>query len=298
MVLSVVVTVPGPLERKLTITGVTPRPRDTEMQLGVGVRNDGNVIVRASGKMALRDQSGAQRASLPLTIESLLPGDTAEYLLAWPKDLPAGDYYAEASLDTADSVTKGGTSGAANVAPPAHAEFKPDRPLAVKPPVVEQLPPTTPGGPATIVVRRPNDGLLPSWWPYAAGLLVLIVNGVIALAVLRRRRPAASASAPPPKTSTAAPLVQPPPISQPAPTPMRATVPTPVGGTASLFVKGRGATIYLLQDGVKRPLAGWQAFVAHGGQPNLGNVRLLPDDVLNEIPTGSPISAPDDARAS
>jgi hypothetical protein len=304
VVLSVVVTVPGPVERKIAVTGVTPRVNDTETQLLLGVRNDGNVMVKPRGELIVRSQDGAERARIPVGMETILPGDTAEFAAPWPPSLPAGDYLIAATLDTSDSLAKGGSSGA--TFQPAHAEYQPTRPVGVRPPVLEVIPNKTPGGPQTVVVRRPEtSGTLPTWWPYAAGgiVVLILVNGLLAYWFLRARRaPVGGPSAPAEQTTAAMPEPQaaPPPTSvAPAPMPMRApaAVPPPTTG-APLFVKGRGATIFLLRDGVKRPFVGWGAFIAHGGTPNLSNVRLMPEDVLNALPTGDPIVAPEDARAS
>lgn len=281
VVVAVAVTVPGPVERKITVVGVRSASGPLGTQMVVTVRNDGTVLVKPQGTLRLKDDGGNVRTAIPLRMDTILPGGSADFTVGWPPELPPGDYRADVVLDAIDSLPTGpaAPAGAAQptAAPSAHAEFS-SPPIAVRAVVVETATTGAPGAAGTIVVRREAAGGPPTWWPW--GLVALAVLVVVNVAWLRsvRRHPE------PPSGARA--LAAAPAASRAAPAP------------GSQFVKGRGPTIYLLQDGHKRPLAGWDAFVACGGAPDLGNVRLLPEDQLNALPTGSPIAAPEDARAS
>src|SRR5436853_604067 len=86
-----IAVVPGPVQRKITVTGVRQISGPSGTQLLVGIRNDGNVLVKAVGKLLSKDQAGAERASVPLILDTILSGVTAEFSIAWPTGLPAGD---------------------------------------------------------------------------------------------------------------------------------------------------------------------------------------------------------------
>jgi len=286
VVVAVAVTVPGPIERKLTVLGVRSSSGPLGTQLVVSVRNDGNAMLKPQGTLRLKDGSGAVKATIPLQMDTILPSGTADFTIGWPTDLPPGDYQADVALDAVDSLPTGGAASPSAAATP-HVDYASGS-IAVKPVAIE-----TPNGGASgaepIVVRRDAPAGGPeSWWPYALAALAVVVVGNVVL-LRRLRRPAE-----PPR----------PPIAHVAmPTAVAATAPVVLpqaapAGERPRFVKGRASTIYLLQEGTKRPLAGWTAFVACGGAPDLSNVRLLPEEQLNAIPTGSPIAAPEDARAS
>jgi hypothetical protein len=285
VVVAVAITVPGPLERKIAVTGVRAQTGASGTQLQVGIRNDGNVLVKPKGRLILRDASAAERLQAPLDMDTILPGGAAEYAVPWPRELPGGDYTAEVVLDATDALP--GTAPAAAPGPGAgaaaragHAEFR-SQPIPVEPsasPVPTAAPAAAAPAPASAGVGGLN--VERSWLLIGLGALValLLANAAIVTYVLRRRRsdlgPDVAFAAPP-----AAPRI--------APTPP-ANVPPPAGPpTESAFVKGRGRTIYLLEGGARRPFASWAAFIARGGSPTLSNVRLLADDALAAIPEGT-----------
>lgn len=180
-------------------------------------------------------------------------------------------------------------------------------------PVPSDIPTLAAGAtPGSVVARRaPAEPTVETdrrWVPVAiAGLLVLLAanSGAVAL-FLRRAQRSSAGAAPAPRIASAA--VPPPPgaltgsAGRPAPAVRSGTEAHPTVGRPSVprslprpverapvFVKGRARTLYLVQDGVKRPFASWAAFIAHGGKPTLANVRLLPEDALAAIPEGQPI---------
>jgi hypothetical protein len=59
VVVAVAVTVPGELERRISVTGVRATEGVSGTQLAVGIRNDGNVLVKPKGTLILRDRDGA-----------------------------------------------------------------------------------------------------------------------------------------------------------------------------------------------------------------------------------------------
>jgi hypothetical protein len=290
VVVAVAVTVPGELRRRISVTGVRASTGATGTQLTVGVRNDGNVLVRPQGTLLLRDQAGAERVRLRLDMDTILPGGTAGYAVAWPRELPAGQYGAEVALETTDAL-----AAAAPTHAPGRADFR-SGPIEVRV-VAADLPTVQPGrsvsvpAPAQPDQRTATAG--PPWLPVAvAGLALLLLANLAAVLVARRRRerddaPASVGAAPsaPPAAYGAAPPEGPAPA---APAPGRSRD-RRTAEAAPVFVKGRGRTIYLLEDGVRRPFASWAAFVARGGSPTLANVRLLPDDALASYPEGAPI---------
>jgi hypothetical protein len=289
VVVALAVTVPGPLERKIAVTGVRTATAAGGTQIAVGVRNDGNVLIRPKGRLSLRDASGAERLQVPLDMDTILPGGAAEFAVPWPADLPAGDYTSEVVLDATDALP-GTTPAPAASAPGApaagagHVEYRGPpisvKPAAAVPTAAAGASPAVPTGGAPAVADADQR-----WLPIALAALValLLANGAIAIYVLRRRRAPVE-----PEATFARPAA---PASRAAPSalPTAPTAAAPAGAAAAVFVKGRGRTVYLLQDGVRRPFASWSAFVAHGGSPTLANVRLLPDDALAAIPEGAPI---------
>jgi len=61
--------------------------------------NTGNTLMRASGKVELRDRSGATVATLPVGDVPVMRGSERDLALALPTDLPAGYYVALALID-------------------------------------------------------------------------------------------------------------------------------------------------------------------------------------------------------
>ena len=188
VVVAVAVTVPGALERKLTVTGVRSAAGASGAQLVVGIRNEGNVLLRPHGRLVLRDPAGAERLTLPLEMDTLLPGGAAEYAVPWPRELAPGEYRAEVRLEATDALPGPAVAAGQATPAPARAELR-DAPVSVSAAPAEVVV-TQAAQSGPVVSRQPEapDGL-PDWAPYAAGALaVLLIGNLAAALVLYRRR--------------------------------------------------------------------------------------------------------------
>jgi hypothetical protein len=68
-------------------------------KLMVVVANSGNTLMRASGSVEIRDQSGKTVASLPVGDEAVMRNSERDLALSLPKDLAPGYYVALAVID-------------------------------------------------------------------------------------------------------------------------------------------------------------------------------------------------------
>jgi hypothetical protein len=193
-VVAVAVTVPGPLERRLSTTEVRVLAGPGGARLAVGVRNDGNVLLKPRGELVLRDaadgEPGALRARLPLEMDTILPGGAAELTVPWPKELPAGPYRAEVALETSDALPAATAASAGAAAPTPMRVEGTTQLLTVAPPAPEASQSGVVNAPGTVRVVRGDAASWPWWTPYAAALVAVVVAGNVALALvlLRRRR--------------------------------------------------------------------------------------------------------------
>ena len=97
---AVVIDVPGPRVTDLTVADLRIRDiTDEGTLLSVGVENTGNVMVRGTGSFTLTGGAGDAIATLPITIDTVLPGDLGLFLVPFPEILPDGDYQLAASID-------------------------------------------------------------------------------------------------------------------------------------------------------------------------------------------------------
>jgi hypothetical protein len=279
------------LNRRLAITGVRPVAGSAGSQLAVAVRNDGNVLLKPLGQLVLRDRDGAERARIPLAMDTILPGTGADVPVPWPADLPPGDYSADVALDTTDSLAAPTAAGAPSAT--THADFR-SEPFAVRPAtppagqsgaaqggMVQAGAPAAQPSSAQKSAGQPIGSIQaagassPGWLMVAVGglALLLALNVGLVVSVLRSRR-----------TRTPSP---PPEIVVPA-SPRSTTIGRPPERAVETprFIKGRGRTLYLVSDGKRRPFASWATFLAHGGSPTLSNVRLLSEQELEALPEG------------
>ena len=97
---AVVIDVPGPRVTWLEITGTCLKEQD---DLGatfvIAVRNRGNIFVKGEGSLFIMDRNGQELASNPLSLETVLPGDTTTFQVRHPVHLADGDYLVNAVLN-------------------------------------------------------------------------------------------------------------------------------------------------------------------------------------------------------
>ena len=184
-VVAVAVTVPGAMERKLSATEVRMLSGAGGARLAVGIRNDGNVMLKPRGQLVLRDRTGAERGRLPLEMDTILPGGSAELTVPWPKELPAGQYRADLALESSDALPGPTSKEDEPAALPARVETT-DQPLTVERESLQEV--SRSGVVALPGTTRlaPAPGGLPWWLPFAA--MLVVGNVALGLFLLRRRR--------------------------------------------------------------------------------------------------------------
>lgn len=97
---AVVIDVPGPRVTNLIVADLHIRDiTDEGTLLSVVVENTGNVMVRGTGSFTVTSGGGDAIAILPITIDTVLPGDLGLFLIPYPEILPDGDYQLWASID-------------------------------------------------------------------------------------------------------------------------------------------------------------------------------------------------------
>lgn len=93
VVTAVQVNLPGPAVEHVTIDGVTPSVQGSKQTLVLGLRNDGNQMVKPQGTVTIADGEGRELHSIPLQVHTFLPDTAIEYPLMIPGEaLAAGDY--------------------------------------------------------------------------------------------------------------------------------------------------------------------------------------------------------------
>src|SRR5206468_1035358 len=85
------------------------------------------IAAQPPGTLRLKDEAGNVRATVPLQMDTILPGGSADFTVGWPPDLPAGDYRADVTLDAVDSLPTGpgaaGSPAQSGAAATPHAEL-------------------------------------------------------------------------------------------------------------------------------------------------------------------------------
>jgi hypothetical protein len=109
---AVVIDVPGPRLPGLEILDVGLEQQSEESAVfSLLLHNTGNILLQSSGILDILDTSGKKLSSLPLELDTLLPGDTAIFHVTLPVHLSDGDYllntgliYAEGQSSRLDAV--------------------------------------------------------------------------------------------------------------------------------------------------------------------------------------------------
>ena len=168
MVMSVVVTTPGPAVPDLKITGVTPQARPDGMYMLVALSSDGTAPASGNGTITMTGQNFQKSINLG----AMVPQSGTSYPVLWKADPAAGTYPVEVAIHYDNDTKVASWSGNLNVSGSALKDLT-DRYV----------------GPA----GNSAGGSTP-WLMYAlVGGLALIVL-FMGFLLLRRRRPEAQRS--------------------------------------------------------------------------------------------------------
>ena len=168
---AVVIDVPGPHVAGLEITDAALRQQDDAgATFVVGVHNTGNILLQAEGSAVLTDCNREELASVPLKLDTVLPGDATTFQVTHPVHLADGCYLLNLLLNY---------EGDTAVLEGVEIEVK-DGQAAVEEP--EALPPQS----ITEIVPAEDGG--PPIGRYATYGAPLFVLALAALAFLLRRR--------------------------------------------------------------------------------------------------------------
>lgn len=100
---AVVIDVPGPHVAGLEITGTNLRQQDAQgATFVIDVHNTGNVFIKAEGSLLITDLEGKELTSIPLKMDTVLPGDTTTFQVTYPVHLSDGRYLFNPVLKYAD----------------------------------------------------------------------------------------------------------------------------------------------------------------------------------------------------
>jgi hypothetical protein len=172
-IIAVQVNLPGPRRELMALTGVRAGGSGGRQALLVGMRNDGNQLIKGRGRLVVRDEDGAVVKRQRFPVDTFVPGTEVSDPIPVPgRALPPGAYRASvtlryghgriARLDTRFTISREQVEQVFGSRP-------------------QQAPPGPAGLPLLVLVL---------------GALALLAVGFLgALLVMRRRRPAASAPA-------------------------------------------------------------------------------------------------------
>jgi hypothetical protein len=100
---AVVIDVTGPHVAGLEVTSASLRQQgDQGATFVIGVHNTGNIFIKAQGSLSIADLQGKELASIPLKMDTVLPGDTTTFQVTYPVHLSDGQYLLKATLKYAD----------------------------------------------------------------------------------------------------------------------------------------------------------------------------------------------------
>lgn len=178
-VIAVQVNVPGPPVYKIAITGVSTGGSAGHQTLLIGLRNDGNRMVKPKGMLSVVDTQGHQVQHIPLSLDTFVPQTAIHYPVYVRKQaLGAGKY--QATID----LTYG---------PKQHVSAT--MPFTVTKADVSQVFSSQPtiAPPASLQSERPGPqrvGWWSRWWPAVAGAIggLILITLVVAGGVWYRRR--------------------------------------------------------------------------------------------------------------
>lgn len=176
---AVVVDVAGEHVTEMGVTGVALQQQSEQgATFQITVHNSGNVYTKGEGYVLIRAKSGEELASLPWTMDTVLPGDTTFFNVTHPIRLGDGDYRATVLL------TYAGKSAALE-----DVEIK----VRNGQPVVTAVPGGGVLSPAITHIRPPQGpGLFDNLTGWGRGLaiaaIVLVVAGLVAAEIFIWRK--------------------------------------------------------------------------------------------------------------
>jgi hypothetical protein len=173
---AVVIDVPGPHVAGLEITRTCLRQQDEQgATFEIDVRNTGNVFVKGEGSLRITDGNGEQLASIPLSMDTVLPEDATTFQVTHPVRLADGDYLLTVFLDyEGKTALLEGVEMKVNGGQPE---------VGCDPPEQRALPPTD----ITVIGPPPAEEDGRRYATYAESLLYVALVA-LALIVLRRAR--------------------------------------------------------------------------------------------------------------
>jgi len=179
---AVVIDVPGPHIAGLEITGASLKQQqdDQGATFVIAVHNTGNIFIKAEGSLLITDIEDKELASIPLKMDTVLPGDTTTFQVTHPVHLADGRYLLNAALEYADGQLALSEEAEVKVIDgQPEVKGEPQGGL-VLPPVITEIT----GTPGALMVS----------WVVLGGIIgtTLIVIAVIASVILVRRRRAST----------------------------------------------------------------------------------------------------------
>ncbi len=201
-IVAVDVAVSGAQVARFTIGTARVAGTPGRQQLLLHVSNDGNVIRKPHGSIAIAASSGRAIETVPFSMNTFLPLTAVDYPVPLPKALPAGTYVADVRL-TYPGTGAGGTQMSSS-APQFAVSKQSLRPIA-KPARPVRV------GPGGIVAASKGGSSFWTWLAIALGVLVLAGGGYYAAVLLRRR----------PVTAKFTPVEPRPAVAPPPPEPVR-----------------------------------------------------------------------------
>ena len=180
-IVAVQVNVAGPKVAKFTVLGVKAGGRKGYQQLLVRVRNDGNVMRKPAGTIAVDDAKGKQVLQERFQLDTFLPHTTIDYPVnVSAQALDAGKYSATVELQYAgagDGTQKASLARTFEITPQQVAQVFTSASKPTPPPSAA----TGASGEPSASPAPPSGGSSEGGGGISAGLIVLIVLGGLAL---------------------------------------------------------------------------------------------------------------------
>ncbi|HVV59037.1 MAG TPA: DUF916 domain-containing protein [Gaiellaceae bacterium] len=221
-IMAVQVNVPGTPVHRLTIGRVTTGGANGFQQVIVRVSNEGNVLERPAGSVAIYGKGGQLAPTLKFTMDTFLPETSIDYPIELKKALPAGRYSAAVTLRYAlgsPTGTRTATERPAFTVTPQDVRnvFTAAAPTLA----VATAPTPTTTTPTSTSTGGSSSGTSTLVYVVAAAVAALLLILLVYLLARRRRRPAAIVTipAPPPHPPAGSAVGIPVPAPAPPPAP-------------------------------------------------------------------------------
>lgn len=199
VVLAVVVTVPGELVPKLSISGVSVGGDTGFPRLLLDVDVLGNRLTKASGDVVVVDGAGRERLRQHLELDTMLPRDRISYPVPMTAALEPGEYQVKANLEYSDEPPATLDAVLVLSRDDATKLYVAPTPVAIQPVVAGFLEPTPAGGAVQTSetsaigaggAAHSSGDMAPSIWLVVGGFVVtaLLASGGGYLAARRSGR--------------------------------------------------------------------------------------------------------------